>query len=222
MTRLIIMGPAGSGKGTQSSIISQNYGIPAISTGNLLRERITVGDELANEISTFISKGLLVPKDIMTEILYNRLMKEDCKKGFILDGFPRDVEQAIDLEGFLNRYNLDIDGVLVLKIPYDIVIKRTSGRFECKKCKKIYNKFFNSTKIEGVCDICGSTEFSIRKDDSDESAIRKRLDIYEKMSNTIIDHYNKKNLIYIIDALKSIEDISHDINNIIVENINKK
>ena len=218
--RLILMGPAGSGKGTQAKIIYQNYNIPVISTGVLLRERITVGDELGNEINSLISNGKLVPFDIMTRILYDRLESEDCKNGFILDGFPRTIEQAIDFEEYLKSKKLSMDAVLVLNIPRDIVIKRTSGRFECKKCKAVYNKFFSNTKVEGVCDVCGSTEFSVRSDDTDINAINKRFDIYEDMSNRIIEKKKKKNLIYFIDAVKNIENISQDIDKII-KNINK-
>ncbi|MBO4956344.1 MAG: adenylate kinase [Rickettsiales bacterium] len=221
MARLIIMGPAGSGKGTQGKVISQKYGIPVISTGNLLREKASVGDELGKQINELISQGMIVPIDIITKILYDRLVEADCNNGFILDGFPRTVEQAIDLEKFLNTQNVTIDGVLVLNISRDEVIKRTSGRFECKKCKTMYNKFYKNTKIEGVCDVCGSTEFFVRNDDSNVDAINKRLDIYEEMSNKIIEYYDKKNLIYNVDAVKSIEDISQDIDNIIINYINK-
>lgn len=221
MVRLIIMGPAGSGKGTQGKVISQKYGIPVISTGNLLREKASVGDELGKQINELISKGIIVPIDIITKILYNRLAGEDCKNGFILDGFPRTVEQAIDLEKFLNDNNISINGVLVLNVSRDIVIKRMSGRFECKNCRTMYNKFYKNTTKEGICDVCGSTEFFVRNDDANVDAINKRLDIYEEMSNTIIEYYNKKNLIYNIDAVKSIDNISQDIDYIITNYINK-
>ena len=221
MVRLIIMGPAGSGKGTQGKVISQKYGIPVISTGSLLREKSSVGDELGKQINDLISKGMIVPIDIITKILYDRLVEDDCKNGFILDGFPRTVEQAIDLEKFLSKNNIDINGVLVLNVSRDVVIKRMSGRFECKNCKTMYNKFYKNTTNEGICDVCGSTEFFVRNDDANIEAINKRLDIYEEMSSTIIEYYNKKNLIYNIDAVKSIDNISQDIDNIITNYINK-
>lgn len=220
MLVLIMMGPAGSGKGTQATLISQQYNIPVISTGCLLREKVKDGDELGEKINNFISKGFIVSNEIMFDILYNRLKENDCKNGFILDGFPRTIEQAIELEKFLEEFKAKINGVLVLDIPKDVVFKRTSGRFECKNCKKVYNKFFNNLKIEGVCDVCGSKDFFIRTDDSDLNAINKRLDIYEKMSREIINYYDKKNLIYFINALKSIEEIKQDIKNILI-NINK-
>ena len=168
MVRLIIMGPAGSGKGTQGKVISQKYGVPVISTGSLLREKASVGDELGKQINDLITKGMIVPIDIITKILYDRLASEDCKN-----------------------------------------------------CKTMYNKFYKNTTKEGICDVCGSTEFFVRNDDANIDAINKRLDIYEEMSNTIIEYYNKKNLIYNIDAVKSIDNISQDIDNIITNYINK-
>lgn len=222
MLRLIIMGPAGSGKGTQAKIISQKFKIPVISTGTLLRERVAVGDEFGNKINELISNGMIVSFEVITKILYDRLGKEDCKNGFILDGFPRTIEQAIDLERFLNENKIRINNILILRVSRDIVIKRMTGRFECKDCKTMYNKFYNNTKIENVCDICGSSNFFIRNDDSNVDAINKRLDIYEEMSNKIIEYYNNKNMISIIDATQGIKDISQDIDNILINYINKE
>lgn len=222
MARIIMMGPAGSGKGTQSVMISKQYNIPIISTGDLLRERIKMEDELGKKLNEEISKGLIVSLEIIMSILCSRLEMDDCQNGFILDGFPRTVEQAIELEKLLKQDNTAIDAVLVLDVPRDVVVKRISGRFECKNCKQIYNKFYNNTKVDGICDICGSNEFNVRKDDSNIAAINKRLDIYEEMSDKIIEYYNKKNLIFHVNALKSIEEISQDIKNILINNINKK
>lgn len=218
MFRIIIMGPAGSGKGTQSTLISQEYGIPEISTGSLLRQKVKDGDELGKEIDKIISSGNIVSDDVIFSILKERLEKDDCKNGFILDGFPRNSNQAIELDKYLKTKNVGVDYVLVLDVPDDIVIKRISGRFGCNKCGKIYNKFFNNTKVEGVCDVCGSSDFSVRSDDQDLMAIEKRLSIYKNMSGDIMDYYNKKNLIYIINGLKNINDISQDIKNILINN----
>ena len=218
MFRIILLGPAGSGKGTQGSLISQRYGIPVISTGCLLREKIKAGDELGKQINYTISAGNCVSNDLIFDILGERLKKNDCKKGFILDGFPRNVEQAIELE---NRFLKDsnVDAVLVFDIPRDIVFKRTSGRFECNVCKRMYNKFFNDTKVKGVCDNCGSTDFFIRSDDANLDAINRRLDIYERMSNEITAFYDNKNIIYHINALGSINEINQSILEVL-ENLN--
>lgn len=220
MLVLVMMGPAGSGKGTQADFISQKYNIPEISTGNLLREKVKDGDELGKKIDSFISKGEIIPDEMMFDILNGRLKKDDCKNGFILDGFPRTIRQAIELEKFLESKNTKLKGVLHFDIPRDVVFKRTSGRFECKNCKKMYNKYYNNTKSEGICDICGSNEFNIRNDDSDLEAINKRLDIYEKMSKDIINFYKEKDLIYSINAEKSIEEIRQNVENVLT-NINK-
>lgn len=218
MFKIVMMGPAGSGKGTQSNLISQRYGLPEISTGTLLRNKVKDGDELGQKIDKIISSGDVVSDDLVFSILKEKL--ESCKNGFILDGFPRNINQAIELDEYLGSDG--ITHVLVLDVPEDIVIKRISGRFECKKCRKVYNRFFNNTKIEGVCDVCGSTDFSVRSDDENLKAIEKRLAIYNDMSKNIIEYYSKKNLIYFINGLKSIESISEDIENILVNNINKE
>lgn len=220
MLVVVMMGPAGSGKGTQSKFISQQYNIPEISTGDLLRKKVEAGDERGKKIDDFISKGIIVPDDMMLEILYDRLKEDDCKNGFILDGFPRTIEQAIELEKFLEKLNTKISGVLVFDIPKDVVFKRTSGRFKCMKCGSVYNRFYGNTKVDGVCDNCGSKEFYTRSDDQNLDAIQKRLDIYEEMSRPIIDFYEKKDLTFFVNALKSIEEISQDIKDILT-NINK-
>lgn len=221
MFRIILLGPAGSGKGTQGALLAQKYGIPVISTGCLLREKIKIGDELGKQINKAISAGNCVSNELIFDILGQRLEKDNCKNGFILDGFPRNIDQAIELEKkFLN--GSEVDAVLVLDIPRDVVFKRTSGRYECSNCKKMYNRFFSNTKIKDVCDKCGSTSFFIRSDDANVDAINRRLDIYEKMSNEMIGYYREKNLIYSIDALKTIEEVNQDIENILNNlNINK-
>lgn len=210
MLRIVLLGPAGSGKGTQGALISKKRGIPVISTGCLLREKIKIGDDLGKQIEKTISKGNCVDNSLIFDILGERLKKEDCQNGFILDGFPRNLEQAKELKTrFLAGDEIDV--VLVFKIPRDVVFKRTSGRYECNNCKKMYNRFFNSTKVDGVCDRCGSTNFFIRSDDADVDAINRRLDIYEKMSGEMIKYYGKNDLIYSVDALKGIEEVERDI-----------
>lgn len=205
------MGPAGSGKGTQALLLSKFFKIPSISTGNLLRQKIKKNDELGRYIDILISHGNVVDNELMFSVLEERLKEGDCKDGFILDGFPRNVDQAIYLEKLLEMNDIHLDGVISLSINNDIVIKRITGRFECAKCKTLYNKFFANTQVEGKCDNCQATEFIVRADDQNLEAIEKRLDIYLKMSKSIIEFYNKKNLIYFVDAFNSIEDIYQDI-----------
>jgi adenylate kinase len=220
MSVIILIGPAGSGKGTQAFLISQQYNIPVISTGVLLRERVKNNDEFANKINSFISKGITIPNDLMFDILLKRIKKGDCGDGFVLDGFPRNIEQAVGLENILSDLKIEIGAVLVFEIPKDVLSKRLSGRFECRNCGKVYNKYFSSTKVEGVCDVCGSGNFYIRDDDQNLDAINTRLDIYEKTSDEIIKYYNKKSLVYYVDAVKNVDVIGQDIKSILT-NINK-
>lgn len=215
MFRLVFLGPAGSGKGAQSALLSKEYDIPAISTGLLLRERAKNEDEFGKNINETINSGDLVPDQIMFDILLKRLHETDCKNGYILDGFPRTVQQAIQFDEYLKSQNEEIDKVLVLDVSDDIVIKRISGRFQCKACNKVYSKYFETTKQEGICDICGSKEFTVRNDDIDIKLIQNRLDIYKNMSKPIIDYYAKKNLIYFINGVNCLEKIFQDIKNIL-------
>jgi adenylate kinase len=227
MLRIIFVGPAGSGKGTQGALITKHYGIPVVSTGQLLREKAKDGDELGQSINDIITRGCFVDDSLIFDMLKERLARDDCKDGFIIDGFPRNISQAKILDEFLGESA--IDAVIVLHITRDDILKRMLGRFECNVCRKMYNKFYNNTKADGVCDVCGSADFMIRSDDSNIHAITKRLDLYDKMSKEIIDYYTKKDLIYSINALKSVQEISEEIENILrgllnlkLENSNKK
>ena len=220
--RIIFVGPAGSGKGTQSSLLSKLYNIPAISTGALLRERAKENDEISVRIKDKMLVGDMVDDDIIFPILQERLSLDDCQNGFILDGFPRDERQAIILGEWLEQKNQSIDRVIVLNVPEDVVFKRITGRFECAKCGKNYNKYFSNTKVEGVCDDCQATEFKVRADDKNFDVIHKRLDIYKEMANAIINYYDKKNLICNIDALKSSSEIYQDILSDLKKISNKK
>ncbi|MDR0571246.1 MAG: nucleoside monophosphate kinase, partial [Rickettsiales bacterium] len=221
--KILLFGPPGSGKGTQSAMLSKFYdGIPFISTGEILREEATKTGDLAREIDTIISAGNMVEDSVIEPILERRLMEKDCENGFILDGFPRNIEQAIYLDNFLALRNEKIDAVVVIAIDDDIVFKRTTGRFQCARCKKIYNKYFANVKIEGVCDECKSVEFIVRADDINEAVIHRRIDIYRKMSEPIIEFYEKKDLTYFVDGTKSSDEIYQDILNNFSKKFNNK
>ncbi len=209
------MGPAGSGKGVQSKLLASAYSIPHISTGTLLRSRAEVDDNTGNTINSLISNGNLVPDDLLYDIVQERLNNADCKNGFILDGYPRTLKQAEEFSEKLQTSNGKDPIVLVLKVPDEIVIKRISGRYNCKTCKAIYNKFFELPKIDGVCDVCGGRDFVVRSDDTNMESIKKRLDIYRKTSKQIEDYYIKKGLIYFVDGTKLKGKIHEDIKNIL-------
>ncbi|MDR2077873.1 MAG: nucleoside monophosphate kinase [Rickettsiales bacterium] len=220
MLKIIFIGPAGSGKGTQGTLITKQYGIPLISTGGLLRSRSEKNDELARHIDDTLARGGFVNDNLIFSMLKEKLAEDDCKDGFIIDGFPRNISQAKTLDEFLGESA--IDAVIVLNIPRDDIFKRMIGRFECTKCKAMYNKFYGNTKVDGVCDACGSTDFSIRDDDSNIHAIVKRLDLYDRMSKELIEYYAEKNLIYSINALKDIQEIFKDIENILNKLLEQK
>ena len=220
--KLIMIGLAGSGKGTQSTMLSKYYNIPTISVGALLREKIKSGDEIGKKINSVISSGKMVDDAIIYDVLRGRLGQDDVKNGFILDGFPRNIEQAIELDKWLKATNDSISAVIVLDVAEDVVIKRITGRYECVNCGKIYNKYFENLKpkVDGVCDNCQATEFKVRADDSDLESIKKRLDIFKEMSNKIISYYDKQNLIYNINGDQTPEKVYQDILSSL-KNINK-
>ncbi|MDR3078836.1 MAG: nucleoside monophosphate kinase [Rickettsiales bacterium] len=213
MARIVFIGPAGSGKGTQGALVSKYYGIPVISTGQLLRTRVKEGDDFGRQISSLINRGIYVSNDIILSLLAERLAKEDCAGGFIIDGFPRNVEQAVMLGEHLGPRG--IDAAIVLNVPREVLFDRISGRHECGTCGTVYNKFFCRPRIEGVCDICGSNDLLMRDDDTDAETINRRLDTYEGMSKAMVDYYTEKNLIYSVDAVRSIQEVFKDIRNIL-------
>lgn len=209
---IVLIGPAGSGKGTQASIMAKKFDLVHISTGDLLRNEVASGSEQGRLIDSYINEGKHIPDTLMREILKSRLQDEDCtSKGVVLDGYPRNIGQAEELDKIFKELNRKIDKVFEIQVLKDILLKRISGRFSCKKCGAVYNKFFASTKTEGVCDTCGSVEFSGRKDDSDIKAIEKRFDIYEKVTKLVLGFYEKKGLIYSVDGSKSVETVALEI-----------
>lgn len=204
---IIFFGPPGSGKGTQASVVSKKLNIPAISTGEILRSEVSQRTELGNFASSFINSGQLVPDDLVVKMVANRISNDDCCRGFILDGFPRNYNQALEFEKMLHKNNKKLDLAIKFDIDKDVLIKRITGRFSCANCLQIYNKYFKKTKLEGVCDECGSEKFIERKDDN-ESVLRDRLVVYEKEIYELIEFYQKNILIILIDALQDASLIS--------------
>lgn len=220
MFNIVILGPAGSGKGIQSGLLSECFNIPHISTGDMLRDILSDNGGNSNAVKKSLEGGSLMSDDFMFDILLQRLKEDDCKNGFILDGFPRNHEQAIWLDSVISEINDKKLVVVVLDVPFDILMKRITGRYNCNSCGAIYNKFYKNTKVEGVCDKCGSTDFFVREDDSDVESIKNRLDVYRNMSKPIIDFYSKKNLIYFINGVDSTEKIHENIKSSLINNIN--
>jgi adenylate kinase len=216
VTRIVFIGPAGSGKGTQGTLVEKHYNIPLISTGKLLRSRVTKGDDFGNYISSLINKGIYVSNEIILSLLAERLENDDCSRGFILDGFPRNVEQAVMLDKYLSPN--EIDAAIVLKVPRTVLLDRITGRHECSTCGSVYNKFFYRPKIDGICDVCGSNDMLMRADDNDSETINRRLDTYDSMAKAMVDYYTEKNLIYFVDALKSIQEVFEEVR-VILDNL---
>jgi adenylate kinase len=208
---IIFMGPAGSGKGTQAVLLSKFLKIPHISVGSLLKKEIKQLTEFGKKTQEFIKEGKMVPDDLVIPFLKQRIDEKDCDKGFILDGFPRNLKQAVFLDKELEKIGKKIDKVFVIDISNDTVLKRTIGRFKCHKCGMRYNKFFKKPKVENKCDVCGSDDFVKRIDDLDEKIIRERIDIYEKETKRAIEYYKEKGLILILEGVKTIEEINAEI-----------
>ena len=198
MLRTILLGPPGAGKGTQAVKIVEKYGIPHISTGDIFRENIKNGTELGKKAQEYMNRGELVPDDLVIEIATDRLLKDDCKNGFLLDGFPRTIRQAELLENALSKAGKKLDAVVLFDAPEELLLQRLTSRLTCRKCGASYNKIFSKPKQEGICDSCGG-ELYQRTDDSLETA-KNRLAVYKEQTFPLIGYYTDKNLLSRIDS----------------------
>lgn len=186
---LTILGAPGAGKGTMAKEISTVLNIPTISTGALLRNEIAKGNERGKFIDSLISGGNFVPDEVIVEILLDRLKEDDCKNGYILDGFPRNTMQATHL----SDYGIELDTALLLTVSEEEIVERLTGRRECPNCRATYHIVSNPPKKEGVCDVCGAT--LTKRDDDTESIIRKRLSIYKKETEPLVDFFREKGIL---------------------------
>lgn len=205
---IVLVGPPGSGKGTQSTLISKELKLPCLATGDILREEISKKTPLGLNIEDRINEGRLVETSLINQVISNRVKDTDCEKGFILDGYPRKIDQAIELEKMIAPRK--IDKVVGFLIDDETIIKRIAGRFSCTKCNANYNKYYNAPKIENVCDNCGSEEFYTRKDDTSE-VCKKRLEEYHLWTEPLFSYYEKQGTLVKIDSSKNIEDITKTI-----------
>jgi len=209
MLRTILLGPPGAGKGTQAVKIVEKYGIPHISTGDIFRENIKNGTELGKKAQEYMNRGELVPDDLVIEIATDRLLKDDCKNGFLLDGFPRTVYQAEKLDEFLAAQGGKIDKVLDIAVGKDELITRLTGRRVCKACGASFHVVNIPPKKEGVCDYCGG-ELIQRADDNLET-VTNRIDVYEAQTKPLIDYYEKAGNIAHIDGTTGLDNVFADI-----------
>jgi adenylate kinase len=202
----ILLGPPGAGKGTYSQHLIKQYSIPQISTGDILREAVKTGTEMGKQAKEYMDKGLLVPDEIIIGIVEDRIKMADCKNGFLLDGFPRTVEQADALEFTFKKSGLKLDAVINIIVKEDVLFKRLTGRRMCRQCGANFNVNTLPPQKEGVCDKCAGELY--QRDDDKPETIEKRLQVYGKQTAPLIDYYKKKNMIKDIDAAEgSIPDI---------------
>ncbi|AKB17571.1 MULTISPECIES: adenylate kinase [unclassified Methanosarcina] len=211
---IILFGPPGAGKGTQAKKMVDFYGIPQISTGDILRANVREGTELGLAAKAYMDKGELVPDQVLIGIIKNRLNEADCKKGFILDGYPRTVPQADALEAILDEIEKPIDIVLNLEVPDEVLVGRISGRLMCK-CGASYHMISNPPKKDNICDSCGSEIFQ-RVDDTAE-AVQNRLDVYKKQTQPLINYYKEKGILVTLNGTKDIDVVFEDIKAILAK-----
>ena len=213
--KIVMLGAPGAGKGTQAKKISAKYNIPHISTGDIFRANIKEGTELGKKAKGFMVQGLLVPDELVLDLIVDRLGKDDCKNGYVLDGFPRTIPQAEALEKALGEQGEKIDYALNIDVPDENIINRMSGRRACVGCGATYHLIYAPTKVEGVCDVCGK-ELILRDDDKPET-VKKRLDVYHEQTKPLIDYYENAGTLRTLDGTIDIEDVFQTIVKILGE-----
>lgn len=207
--KIIMLGAPGAGKGTQAIQIADKYGIPHISTGDIFRANIKGQTELGMEAKQYMDKGQLVPDELTVRILLDRVAKDDCKNGYVLDGFPRTIPQAEVLTDAVSKMNDKIDFAIDVEVPDENIIKRMSGRRACLKCGATYHIEHVPPKTEGICDACGS-ELVQREDDKPET-VRERLNVYHAQTQPLIDYYKKQGILHEVDGTKDMQEVFADI-----------
>lgn len=211
---LIMFGPPGAGKGTQADYLSQKYNYAKLSTGDMLRAAVASGSELGKKAKSIMEAGQLVPDELMVDLIRNRIKEADCQNGFILDGFPRTRAQAEALDEMLSAEGKSLDHVIELKVDDQKLVERIVGRFSCKKCGAGYHDSFKQPKQEGVCDACGSTEFS-RRDDDKEETVSKRLKAYHDQTAPLLPYYAQKGVLATVDGMADIDAVTAQIEQIL-------
>ena len=207
--KIVLLGPPGAGKGTQAKSISNRYSIPHISTGDIFRKNISEETPLGIEAKTYIDNGQLVPDEVTINMVKDRLTWEDCKNGYLLDGFPRTVHQAEALDNFLTEREESIDTALLIEVPKEFILERMTGRRVCPSCGASYHIKFNPPTNDGKCDLCGSDVIQ-RKDDTEET-VKERLDVYENQTQPLIDFYKNKKQLSVVDGTQAINEVFESI-----------
>lgn len=213
--KIIMLGAPGAGKGTQAKKIADKYGIPHISTGDIFRANIKNNTELGKKAKEYMDQGLLVPDELTLSLIMDRFTQDDCKNGYVLDGFPRTIPQAEALTNALNEAGESIDYAINVEVPDENIVTRMSGRRACLSCGGTYHVVFNPTKIDGVCDTCGG-ELVLRDDDKPET-VAKRLNVYHNQTKPLIDYYAGLHVLKEVDGTKEVSEVFADIINILEE-----
>ncbi len=203
--KIVMLGAPGAGKGTQAKMIAEKYGIPHVSTGDIFRANIKNGTELGKEAKQYMDQGKLVPDELTVKILLDRVAQDDCKNGYVLDGFPRTIPQANVLDEALTKLGDRIDYAVNVDVPDDNIINRMSGRRACVACGATYHIVYNAPKTEGICDNCGK-ELIIRDDDQPET-VKNRLKVYHEQTQPLIDFYEGKGVLKSVDGTADMKDV---------------
>ncbi len=211
---LILLGPPGGGKGTQAKRLQDKYGLVQLSTGDMLRAAVAAGSEMGKKAKAVMDAGQLVSDEIVIGIIDERLNQADARKGFILDGFPRTVPQAEALDRLLAEKGMKIDAAIEVRVPDELIVDRITGRYTCSKCGAGYHDRHQKPKTEGVCDVCGGTEFTRRADDNAET-VQKRLDAYHAQTAPILPFYEAKAVLHVVDGTLPIEVVTVELEKIL-------
>lgn len=211
--KIIMLGAPGAGKGTQAKKIAAKYNIPHISTGDIFRANIKNGTELGKKAKTYMDQGLLVPDELVCDLVVDRIQQDDCKKGYILDGFPRTIPQAESLDKALQAIGEKMDYAIDVEVPDENIVKRMGGRRACVGCGATYHLVYAPTKKEGICDVCGG-ELILRDDDKPET-VQKRLGVYHEQTQPLIDYYKNQGILREVDGSVDMEDVFKEILNIL-------
>lgn len=212
---IILLGPPGAGKGTQSKYLEDRFRLKQLSSGDMLRHAVSAGTEVGLVAKPYMESGKLVPDEVVLGVVFETINNlPDSLPGFILDGFPRTVQQASELDDLLAKSKKTIDAVIVVDVSDDLLVKRIAGRFTCGKCGEVYNDFFRLPKTEGSCDRCAGAEFKRRSDDKPDT-VRARLEVYHKQTKPLIDYYRAKGKLHVIDGELPIDEVNRGINAIV-------
>jgi len=211
---VILLGPPGSGKGTQAKRIEQLHGITQLATGDMLRAATLSGSELGLRVKSIMDSGQLVPDNVIIGMIADRISQPDCRTGFVLDGFPRTLAQAQALDEMLAQRDLRLDHVIEFEVDEAVLVDRLAGRFNCQQCGASYHERDNRPKVDGVCDVCGACEFACRADDRPET-VKARLDVYHRQTAPILPYYRERGILRPVDGMAEIDSVTRAIEKIL-------